>query len=145
MFGKIMSISDDLMYKYFELLTQADLDAIKAMHPKEAKYTLAEGIVEKYHGAEKTASARKEFDKVFVNKELPDDIGVYTMHEEMKLSNILVKSGMVPSKNEARRLIVQKSVSVDSQKVDRDFNVNCSCTLQVGKRKFKRIKLDLMR
>jgi tyrosyl-tRNA synthetase len=74
MFGKIMSISDELMYKYYELLTQADLNAIKVMHPKEAKLSLAQELTQRYHGADEAQKARQEFDKVFAKKDVPDDI-----------------------------------------------------------------------
>jgi tyrosyl-tRNA synthetase len=74
MFGKIMSISDELMYRYYELLTTADLNAVKNIHPKAAKSALAQEIVERYHGKEKALRAKAEFDKIFVRKDIPDDI-----------------------------------------------------------------------
>jgi len=145
MFGKIMSISDELMYKYYELLTRTDLNEVKALHPKEAKNLLAQKIVAKYHGADEAVKAAKEFDKVFAKKGVPDDIniGEYIMQEaEMKLSDLLVRSGMVSSKNAARRLLIeQKSVSVDSQRVNRDYSISSEkpFIVKVGKRRFKRI------
>jgi tyrosyl-tRNA synthetase len=142
MFGKIMSISDELMYRYYELLTQADLSIVKNMHPKEAKSALAKEIVEKYHGKKEALNAEEEFDKIFAKKNIPDDIKEYRIKdEEIKLSDLLVKSGMVSSRNEARRIIEQGGVKIDLQKAVGDFKVKSenSFVLQVGKKTFNRI------
>jgi tyrosyl-tRNA synthetase len=143
MFGKIMSISDELMYKYYELLTQDDLSLVKTMHPKEAKLALAEKIVERYHGKEEGLKEKEEFNKVFAKKDIPEDIEEYLVYDTtlLKVSELLVKSGMVSSKNEARRLIEQGGVKIDSQKVEGDLTVDFSkpFILQAGKRKFKKI------
>ena len=77
MFGKIMSISDDLMMVYYELLTQENLEEIKQMHPKEAKMKLGMIIVERYWGKEEAQTAKDEFNKIFANKDLPTEIEVY--------------------------------------------------------------------
>jgi tyrosyl-tRNA synthetase len=143
MFGKIMSISDELMYKYYELLTQDDLSLVKTMHPKDAKLALAEKIVERYHGKEEGLKEKEEFNKVFAKKDIPEDIEEYLVYDTtlLKVSELLVKSGMVSSKNEARRLIEQGGVKIDSQKVEGDLTVDFSkpFILQAGKRKFKKI------
>jgi tyrosyl-tRNA synthetase len=142
MFGKIMSISDELMYKYYELLTQDDLNIVKAMHPKEAKLDLAGQIVERYHGKEAVLKEKEEFNKVFAKKDIPDNLEEYLVDDtSLKLSELLVKSGMVSSKNEARRLIEQCGVKIDSQKAKGDLAVDFSkpFILQTGKRKFKKI------
>ncbi|OEG70858.1 tyrosine--tRNA ligase [Candidatus Endomicrobiellum trichonymphae] len=142
MFGKIMSISDELMYRYYELLTQTDLNIVKNMHPKEAKSALAMEIVERYHGKKEALKAEREFDKIFAKKNTPDDIGEYRIKdEEIKLSDLLVRSGMVSSRNEARRIIEQGGVKIDSQKANGNFVVKFEnpFVLQVGKRKFSRI------
>jgi tyrosyl-tRNA synthetase len=142
MFGKIMSISDELMYRYYELLTQADLNIVKNMHPKEAKSALAREIVRRYHGEKKALNAEEEFDKIFTKKNIPDDIKEYGIKdEEIKLSDLLVKSGMVSSRNEARRIIEQGGVKIDLQRAVGDFMVKSenSFVLQVGKKKFNRI------
>jgi tyrosyl-tRNA synthetase len=141
-FGKIMSISDELMYKYYELLTQDDLSIVKAMHPKEAKLTLAEQIVERYHGKEAALKEKEEFNKVFAKKDTPDNLEEYLVDGiSLKLSELLVKSGLVSSKNEARRLIEQGGVKIDSQKTENDLFIDFSKSfiLQAGKRKFKKI------
>ena len=142
MFGKIMSISDELMYKYFELLTQRDLKEVKAMHPKEAKMSLAQEITKRYHGKEAAVAAREGFDKVFAKKDIPDEIEEYALKtDSVKLSELLAESGMVSSKSEARRLIEQGGVKIDSQKVGGDFEIKSEkvFVLQAGKRKFKKI------
>ena len=142
MFGKIMSVSDAIMYRYYELLTQADLKIVKNMHPKEAKLALAQEIVERYHGKEVALKARDEFNKIFAKKDIPEDIEYYVMKkEEMKLSDILVESAMVSSKNEARRFIEQGGIKMDSQKTEWDFIVKFEkeFVLQVGKKKFKKV------
>jgi tyrosyl-tRNA synthetase len=143
MFGKIMSISDELMYKYYELLTQDDLSLVKTMHPKEAKLALAEKIVERYHGKEEGLKEKEEFNKVFAKKDIPEDIEEYLAYDTtlLKVSELLVKSGMVSSKNEARRLIEQGGVKIDSQKVEGDLTVDFSkpFILRAGKKKFKKI------
>ncbi|MDR3306909.1 MAG: tyrosine--tRNA ligase [Endomicrobium sp.] len=142
MFGKIMSISDELMYKYYELLSQDDLSIIKTMRPKEAKLALAAQIVERYYGKEAALKEKEEFNKVFAKKDIPDNIDEYLVDDiNLKLSELLVKSGIASSKNEARRLIEQGGVKIDSQKVEGDFAVDFakSFILQAGKRKFKKI------
>jgi tyrosyl-tRNA synthetase len=142
MFGKIMSVSDEMMYKYYELLTQADLKAVKETHPKEAKLALAQEITERYHGKEAALAAREGFDKVFAKKDIPDEIEEYFLKTaSIKLSDLLAESGLASSKNEARRLIVQGGVKIDSQKVSGDFEIKSDkvFVIQAGKRKFKKI------
>lgn len=142
MFGKLMSISDELMMVYFELLTQENLDEIKQMHPKEAKMKLGEIIVERYHGKEAAEIAKAEFNKIFANKDLPTEIEEFKCDKDkIKLSELLFVSGMVTSKKEARRLIEQGGAKVDSQKVtsDDEIEIKDGMILQAGKRKFKKI------
>ncbi len=142
MFGKLMSISDELMMVYYELLTQENLDEIKQMHPKEAKMKLGEIIVERYHGNEAAQTAKAEFNKIFANKDLPTEIEEFKCDKDkIKLSELLFVSGMVTSKKEARRLIEQGGAKVDSQKVttDDEIEVKDGMILQAGKRKFKKI------
>ncbi|MDR1941771.1 MAG: tyrosine--tRNA ligase [Endomicrobium sp.] len=142
MFGKIMSISDELMFKYYELLTQENLETVKAMHPKEAKLALAGQIVERYCGKEAALKEIEEFDKVFAKKDIPDDLEEYVLENAgAKLSDLIAASAMAQSKNEARRLIQQGGVKIDSHKVKEDFEIKSggSFVIQVGKRKFKRV------
>ena len=142
MFGKLMSISDELMMVYYELLTQEDLVQIKQMHPKEAKMKLGKIIVERYWGAEAAKNAQEEFNKIFANKDLPTEIEEYKCEKDkIKLSELLFVSKMVSSKNEARRLIEQGGAKVDSQKIatDAEIEIKSGMILQAGKRKFKKI------
>jgi tyrosyl-tRNA synthetase len=142
MFGKIMSISDELMIKYFELLTQRDLKEIKTMHPREAKASLAEELTARYHGAEAGKAARENFDKVHGNKELPEDMETYACpSKEVKLAELLFGAGMVESKKEARRLIEQGGIKLNGEKImeDKIITVDKECVLQAGKRKFKKL------
>ncbi len=145
MFGKLMSISDDLMMIYYELLTQENLDEIKQMHPKEAKMKLGKIIVERYWGAEAAKTAQEEFNKIFANKDLPTEIEEYKCDKnKIKLSELLFVSKMVSSKNEARRLIEQGGAKVDNEKVttDTEIEVKDGMILQAGKRKFKKIIIN---
>lgn len=149
MFGKIMSIPDDLMLKYYELLTLQDLAAIKAMHPREAKAALGAEIVSRYHGAEAGTAARAEFDKIHANKELPDDIEEYsTEREKHRLVELLVLAKLVSSKNEARQNIEQGGIKIDGQKVNADqdvfVNKDKPVIIQKGKRSFRKIVFQTM-
>jgi tyrosyl-tRNA synthetase len=130
------------MFKYFELLTQRDLKEVKAMHPKEAKMSLARELTERYHGKEAASAAGEGFDKVFAKKDIPDEIEEYVLKSSsIKLSDLLAESGMVSSKNEARRLIEQGGVKIDSQKAAGDLELKSEkpFIVQAGKRKFKKI------
>ncbi|MDR2708665.1 MAG: tyrosine--tRNA ligase [Elusimicrobiota bacterium] len=149
MFGKIMSISDDTMYRYYELLTQADLSAIKQMHPKQAKLDLAFEITQRYWGKDEAALAKDEFEKVFAKKDIPSEMQTYTASSDMKLSDVLTKANLISSKNEARRLILQGAVKANGNKVSSDETLanlavlaDKTIILQAGKRKFLKIILQ---
>jgi tyrosyl-tRNA synthetase len=160
MFGKVMSISDTLMYRYYELLTTEDLDRAKALHPMEAKQALAELIVARYHGAEAGRQARAEFQQKFQKQEFPEepdkriDLKSEDMSEidviqgsSIKLARLIAKTGLVSSSSEARRLIIQGGVEVDGAKEsDPDrlvgFERNQQRRLKIGKRKFAIVKFE---
>ena len=149
MFGKVMSVSDALMHRYYELLTTEDLGRVKALHPMEAKQSLAELIVARYHGAEAGQQAKNEFQQKFQEREFPDEPDVRLKltaqdlrdGQGMSLVDLVAKTGLVPSKSEARRLIIQGGVEVDGQKQS-DANTVLAITagrqyrLKVGRRKF---------
>ncbi|MHB9155645.1 MAG: tyrosine--tRNA ligase [Endomicrobiales bacterium] len=142
MFGKIMSIPDTLMFKYYELLTDNDLDQVKLLHPREAKARLAEEITARYHHAAAAREAREEFDRVFARKDLPDNMEEYVSDKKnVKLSELLVAAGLAPSKNEARRLIEQGGVKIDGEKLpqDKEISIEKELVVQAGKRKFKKV------
>jgi len=142
MFGKIMSISDELMYRYYKLLTDIDTKIVEKLHPKEAKYKLAQKIVGRFYGIDASLKAKEEFNRIFAKKEPPKNIERYKKPPgDIKLSDLLVKSGILSGKNESRRFIKYGSVRINSQKVKDDFIINFkkSFILQVGRRKFKKI------
>jgi tyrosyl-tRNA synthetase len=135
-----MSVSDALMYSYYELLTSEDLAAVKGAHPMEAKKKLAGLITARYHGAEQAVAARDNFEQVFSRKELPQDMEVYRAEKPGKLSYLMVAAGIVKGTNEARRLIAQGAVRLDGTKVEEDIVFEPrECVLQVGRRQFRKI------
>ncbi|MDR0915160.1 MAG: tyrosine--tRNA ligase [Endomicrobium sp.] len=145
MFGKIMSISDELMYKYYKILTNINISVVKQMHPKEAKCNLAHFIVKQYYGNDNACEAKQSFNKVFIKKEFPNNlITQYITFNEIQLSKLLVLSKMCSSKKEAQRLIQQGGIKINSQKVMIDYVINLKedFILQVGKRRFQRIRLN---
>jgi len=155
MFGKVMSISDVLMLRYYELLTTEDLEQVKAAHPMEAKQSLAELLVTRYHGEEAARQARLAFQQKFQKQEFPSepDIRLMLTASDLKdgkaigLADLVAKTGLVPSKSEARRLIIQGGLEVNDQK-QTDANAVLSLVpgepyrLKVGRRKFALVELQ---
>jgi tyrosyl-tRNA synthetase len=153
-YGKTLSISDELMIKYYELLSHAGLDELKILkeglragtiHPKKAKEDLAAELVERYWGKEAAQHAREEFDKVFKDKGLPDEVPVFELlwdEDEIWLPRIMKASGLVQSTGEAMRLIKQGAVNISNEKVDNpDAKLaKGDYVIKAGKRKFVRIK-----
>jgi tyrosyl-tRNA synthetase len=142
MFGKVLSLSDEMMWKFYHLLTREDVGALKAGHPMDAKKKLGEILVTRFHGAEAARSARAGFERVFSNRETPLDIDEHVVSKSpLRLSEILVESKLAPSKNEARRLIQQKAVDLAGERVveDREVTVHSPLLLKVGKRQFRRL------
>lgn len=142
MFGKIMSLSDTLMWKYYELLTEEDLSAVKALHPMEAKKRLGTLLVDRYHGSTAAAEARTHFERVFSNRATPEDVPVHRLtRSPQRLMDLLVESGLASSKNEARRLIQQGAVEVAGERAsdDREIVVHAPLLVKVGKRQFRKL------
>ncbi|MBF0556754.1 MAG: tyrosine--tRNA ligase [Nitrospirae bacterium] len=153
-YGKLMSISDELMLKYYELLSHKGIDELAFLreglsngttHPKKAKEELALEIAERYHGTEAAKKAKAEFDLVFSSKETPDDIATYSYEwteHEVWLPKILKDTGLCESTGQAIRLINQGGVKIDGRKADgQDEKLPAGeYVLKVGKRKFMRIK-----
>jgi tyrosyl-tRNA synthetase len=151
MFGKLMSISDTLMLRYYELLTTQDLGQMKASHPMEAKLALAEQIVTQYHGTEEAKQAKASFQQKFQAREfpVPEDLEEWIIVtkadfpnpnvQSIGLVNLVAKTGM--SKSEARRLIVQGGLQVNEHK---QTDPNSSLVLEpqrqhrlrIGRRRF---------
>lgn len=156
MYGKIMSISDELMPKYYELLTDIDAACVKALHPMEAKKKLACEIVRQYHGEEKASEAQADFEKTFQEKDpfsgtepIQRDFRDWAPNSEegFLLSNILCLPqalNLVKSKSDFRRLISQKAITVNGKKVT-DFQYrlepNKEYCIKVGKTRFFKIVL----
>jgi len=153
MYGKLMSISDELMIKYYELLSHISIEELNnlkeglksgAIHPKKAKENLAMEIVEKYWGKNIALHAKEEFDCIFKEKGLPEEIPVFELQwedEEMWLPKIMKLSGITPSTGEAMRLIKQGAIRVDDQKItdpQKTFGKG-NYLIKAGKRKFVRI------
>ena len=149
-FGKVMSISDDLMWKYYELLTdksEAEISRMKvevgvlALNPRAAKVDLAKLIVTDFHSAEAAVAAEEEFDRVHKLRELPDAIAIRPIHAKLwKLPRLLVETDLAPSMSEARRLIEQGGVRVAGERVSNadaeiDLKPDQKIVLQVGKRR----------
>ena len=157
MFGKIMSISDDLMWRYWLLLTDRTEDEIDDLreqvasgrrHPLDVKKELARTLVTELHSAAAATAAREEFERVFSARELPQEIPVAEVAataETMLLSKVLVEAGLADSNSEGRRLIQQGAVRVDGDRVH-DPKAEISVApgdgplLQVGRRRFTRLR-----
>jgi tyrosyl-tRNA synthetase len=142
MFGKLMSISDELMYKYYELLTDEELSLVKEMHPKEAKTKLATSIVSQYHSPREAQKEALEFQRIFSKKELPEDIPEYKTDGKTPILSVLISSGMVKSGNEARRLLKQGAVLFNDIRIEKDnFILQEAGILKIGSRRYLRIIL----
>jgi tyrosyl-tRNA synthetase len=154
MYGKTLSIPDELIYRYYELGTDvptSDLPAIKeraASDPRNAKHDLAWTIVRIYHGEEAANAARRHFEKVVIQGGIPDDVEDFAPAVEadgsIGLLTLLSEAGLTASNSEARRMVQQNAVSIDGEKVTDamatiDVAGRAPFIVQVGKRKFKRI------
>jgi len=139
-FGKIMSIPDELMLKYYELLTDENLDEIKKMHPKEAKVNLAKILITQYHSKAAAENEALEFERVFSQKEIPQDMPEYKTDAKKNIILILTESKLTASGNEARRLVKQGAVSFNNQKIEKeDFVPKDNGILKAGSRRFLKI------
>ena len=158
MFGKLMSISDELMWNYYDLLTDlhtSDLRALRAdveagkRHPMDVKMDLARRIVADFHGAAAGQAAADHFQRVFRDRESPEEVPVSKVVRggKKKLTTLLAETGLVPSKAEAERLIKQGGVEIDAVRVDDvrlelDFAASGGFLLRAGKKKFLRIIIE---
>ena len=150
-YGKIMSISDDLMWKYYVLCTDLKPDQISSleskMHPMDAKKELAKSIIRDFHDADAAEAAEAEFRRVFSDRQVPTEIEETTLPasaEPQLLTKIITAAGLAESNKDAQRLIAQGGVLVDEVKVDSTRHVleataGKSYVLKVGKRRFARV------
>ncbi len=138
MFGKIMSITDEVMPMYYELLTTENLDEIKALHPMQAKKKLAHILVARFYDEATANAAQTHFETVFSKKELPSDMPAFAPERGALLSAVICAAGAAPSKNKARALIEQGGVRLQGQKVTQDgpLTFENGDVLQIGKRHF---------
>jgi tyrosyl-tRNA synthetase len=154
-FGKTLSIPDSLIYNYYDLATDIsneELAVIKnqlsdpAVNPRNLKRNLAKIIVRMYHDQKAADEAEEEFDRIFIKKEMPDEVPEFNWSNgnQSGILDLLAITNLAPSKGEARRLIVQGGVSIDGVKID-DINamidIKDNSVIKVGKRKFIKIKL----
>jgi len=154
MFGKVMSVPDALMERYYRYLTamskeevQTILEGVQSgkIHPRDAKASLAEYLVSFYHSPAEGQSARLEFDQIFRDKGVPQDVPeVSFVQRDWDIASLLKEAGLVTSKAEARRLVEQGGVKIEQEKVqDPAFKVQLGTEpllIQCGKRKFIRVK-----
>ena len=150
-FGKVMSISDDLMWKYYLLCTDlpaADIHERKSSaHPMDAKKTLAKMIIRDFHGEEAAETAEQEFRRVFSDRQAPTEVEEKELpasNEPQLLSKIITTTGLAPTNKEAQRLIAQGGVLVDETKVDNikhvlEAKTGASYLIKVGKRRFAKV------
>lgn len=150
MFGKILSISDELMWRYYELLSSKSLKEIEELksgvlnnilHPKKVKEELAMEIVDRFHGAGFGEKAKDEFEKVFAKKDIPTQIEEFHFEKEIWICQALVDSKLVDSTSQARRDIKANAVSINQEKIDDDKLIleKGEYILQKGKKSFAKI------
>jgi tyrosyl-tRNA synthetase len=155
MYGKTMSIPDELIYDYFLLTTDlspTEIENIKkqlndpSVNPRDLKRRLAWELVRMYHGVEEANKAQEEFDKIFVRKEIPEELEEFEIEQgdgKIRIVELLVQTGLANSKSEAKRLIQLGGVSIDGVKIndiDATVGLDKSFVIKVGKRKFLKIK-----
>ena len=153
MFGKLMSISDDLMWRYFELLSYRPLDEIKQFkidieqgkNPRDIKFLLAEEIIERFHDRAAAEKAQENFISRFQKGIVPDEMPEFAFAADIPVANLLKDAELVKSTSEAMRMIKQGAVKVDGEKVldnKQVFAKGKSYVFQVGKRRFARISVS---
>jgi len=157
MFGKMMSISDDLMWRYFELLSFKPNDEIMTLkkqvdmglNPRDAKFMLAEEVIERFHSRADAIGAKEGFIARFQKGVIPEDvpeIQVHSVEAKIAISNLLKEAGLTKSTSEALRMIQQGAVKIDGNKIeDKSLKIEASTTylLQVGKRRIARVTVNL--
>ena len=153
MFGKIMSISDDLMWRWFELLSFRPINEVNelkkevksGMNPRDTKILLAEEIIERFHSKEDAENAKNTFLDRFQKGAKPKDIETFSisLDDDISIGNLLKESGLVQSTSEAMRLVKQGAVKINDEKIDDpklSIEKNQELLVQVGKRRFLKIK-----
>ena len=151
-YGKVLSISDELMWRYYELLSEMSLSDIaklkedvasRTVHPKTAKENLALEITTRFYNEELATLAKEEFNSVFKAKKVPTQMSEFEMEEGIWICQALLDAGLEPSTSQGRRDIKQNAVSIDQEKIS-DDKLNLSVgeyILQVGKKRFAKVKV----
>jgi len=152
MFGKIMSISDDLMWRYLELLSFESLETIESWkqevldgeNPRNIKFRLAEEIITRFHNNELAKQAQKNFIDRFAKNQTPEEMDEFTFPNGIKITNLLKDSNLVSSTSEAFRMIKQGAAKMDGEKItNKDLEPKIGTSVyQVGKRKFARVTIS---
>lgn len=152
MFGKLMSISDELMWRYFELLSFRPMEEIEGfqhqisegMNPRDVKFLLCEEIITRFHDASAAEAAKQDFIQRFQRNAIPDEMPdvVVDLSEGMPIGSLIKAAQLCPSTSEAMRMVKQGAVKIDGERIEDPRQVidgPCPFVLQVGKRKFARI------
>ncbi len=151
-YGKTMSISDDMIVKYFRLAADADDDKVESVekiladgktNPRDVKRELGRAIVELYHGADAAQAAEQHFDKIIVQKDIPDEMDEFELNSDQLLVEVIANAGLTKSKGEARRLIKQNAVKLDGETcsdINHTLTVGEKVIIKVGKRRFIKVK-----
>ena len=152
MFGKIMSISDELMWRYLELLSFESLETIESWkqevetgeNPRNIKFRLADEIITRFHDEAQAKKAQQNFIDRFAKNQIPDEMDEFTFPKGIKVTNLLKDANLVSSTSEAFRMIKQSAVKIDGKKLsDKDFTPDEGTNVyQVGKRKFARVTIS---
>ena len=152
MFGKIMSVSDELMWRYLELLSFESLESIESWklevengeNPRNIKFRLADEIITRFHSAEAAQQAQQNFINRFAKNQIPDEMDEFTFEAGMRIANVLKEAGLVNSTSDAFRMIKQGAAKIDGEKIsDRNLEPDVGTAVyQVGKRKFARITIS---
>lgn len=139
-FGKVMSISDELMHKYFETLTDFPLEQVAAMHPRQAKAKLASEIVAQFYGREEARRAENHFEKVFSQGQTPEEMPEYPLSgKAVAVVDVLLEKGLVGSKREFQRLLGEGAISHNNHPIKDARWVAQKGVVRVGKRRFLRL------
>ena len=145
MFGKLMKVSDRMMIRYYELLTDNDLETVRAMHPKEAKKQLATGMVARYHSEEMAQEARRDFEQKIERGVFPPDaLEIRLPADLISLVIALTESKLCKSRSDARRMIAQGAVELDGEIIkepEKSIQAGRTYRIRVGKKRFARLRI----